>query len=298
MLAERLAAAEAEARDTRAAREAAHAVEAEAALARKSAELEAHAEAILAERLAAFEAEARSVQNAREALLAAEVKAADDARADQERLEQTRAVQQALAGELETALADARAALATTPASSPVFDGVGANDTETQDSGAVPREAPWRDASAAAASADVAVVLPIARPTLKLQQSAQPVAGPGTSREASLVELLRSAAAHRASTVYAVVDTRPMMRIEGQINVIGTEAPIAAGDVERFIFEFAPRNLVADAAPEWTCAVPGVGRVRCVTFHDQSGAGLIIHLPAAEVSTAEELGLSPAIQAL
>ena len=89
-----------------------------------------------------------------------------------------------------------------------------------------------------------------------------------------------------------------MMRIEGQINVIGTEAPVAAGDVERFIFEFAPRNLVADAAPEWTCAVPGVGRVRCVTFHDQSGAGLIIHLPAAQVSTAEEIGLSPAIQAL
>ena len=183
-------------------------------------------------------------------------------------------------------------------ASSPAVDVVGANDTGTRDFGTVAREVPWRDAPAAAASADAAVVLPIARPTLKLQQSAQPVAGPGTSREASLVELLRSAAAHRASTVYAVVDTRPMMRIEGQINVIGTEAPIAAGDVERFIFEFAPRNLVADAAPEWTCAVPGVGRVRCVTFHDQSGAGLIIHLPAAEVSTAEELGLSPAIQAL
>jgi twitching motility protein PilT len=124
------------------------------------------------------------------------------------------------------------------------------------------------------------------------------IAAPAASTEASLVELLRSAAAHRASTVYAVVDTRPMMRVEGQINVVGTEAPVAAGDVERFIFEFAPRNLVADAAPEWTCSVPGVGRVRCVTFHDQSGAGLIFHLPAADVSTADEIGLGPEIQAL
>ena len=128
VLAERLAAAEAEARDARAARDAAHASAAEAALARKSAELEAHAEEILAERLAAFEAEARSVQNAREALLAAEVKAADDARAKQERLEQTRAVQQALAGELETALADAR--------------GIGVNVFQEEDDVEVPPPAP------------------------------------------------------------------------------------------------------------------------------------------------------------
>ena len=42
----------------------------------------------------------------------------------------------------------------------------------------------------------------------------------------------------------------------------------------------------------------GVGRVRCVTFHDDSGAGLIFHLPSPNVSTADELGLSPRIQAL
>jgi twitching motility protein PilT len=145
---------------------------------------------------------------------------------------------------------------------------------------------------------ETGVVLPIVRPALKLQQPSPHSSAPAASTEASLVELLRSAAAHRASTVYAVVDTRPMMRVEGQINVVGTEASIAAGDVERFIFEFAPRNLVADTAPEWTCTVPGVGRVRCVTFHDQSGAGLIFHLPVADVSTAEEIGLGPEIQSL
>ena len=118
------------------------------------------------------------------------------------------------------------------------------------------------------------------------------------STEASLVELLRAAAGHRASTVYALVDARPMMRVEGQIALVGIQAPIASGDVERFIYEFAPRDLVANAAPEWTCVVPGVGRLRCVTFHDQTGAGLIFHLPSDDVSTADEVGLGLELQAL
>ncbi|MEN3337940.1 MAG: twitching motility protein PilT [Acidobacteriota bacterium] len=305
------AALEERAREEQAARERTLAADLEAALAERSAELAAHAEAVLAERLATFEAETRAVHEARAAMLAAEAQAANDARGEEERRAHTIAVQQARAADLDTAAADARAAL-TGGAQAPAFaeaviagphqipdaedHGAAARLFEIQPETAAP--ASWHDALSADAAPDVAVVLPIVRPTLKLQQPVVQVASPGASTEASLVELLRSAAAHRASTVYAVVDTRPMMRIEGQINVVGTEAPIAAGDVERFIFEFAPRNLVADAAPEWTCAVPGVGRVRCVTFHDQSGAGLIIHLPAADVSTADEIGLTPEIQAL
>ena len=142
------------------------------------------------------------------------------------------------------------------------------------------------------------VVVPHARPTLKLHQ-APPAAPPSAaSTAASLVELLRVAAAQRASTVYAVVDTRPMMRVEGRIALVGTHPSIQAGDVERFIFEYAPHDHVTDADPEWTCAVPGVGRIRCVTFHDQSGAGLILHLPAADASTADELGIPAGVQAL
>ena len=89
-----------------------------------------------------------------------------------------------------------------------------------------------------------------------------------------------------------------MMRVEGQIATVGTQASLAAGDVERFIFEFAPRDQVADSTPEWSCTVPGVGRVRCVTFHDNAGAGLIFHLPSPDISTADELGLGSEVQSL
>ena len=144
----------------------------------------------------------------------------------------------------------------------------------------------------------VSVVVPHARPTFKLHQAPPAAPSAAASTEASLVEVLRVAAAQRASTVYAVVDTRPMMRIEGRIALVGTHPSIQAGDVERFIFEYAPHDRVADPDPEWTCAVPGAGRVRCVTFHDQSGAGLILHLPAGDASTADELAVPADVQAL
>ena len=137
----------------------------------------------------------------------------------------------------------------------------------------------------------------IARPSLKLQPPPPQAAEPAASTEAALVELLRAAAARDAATLYAVVGTRPMMRVEGEMALVGTEPSIAGGDVERFIFEFAPQGD-ADAFGEWTCHVPGIGRVRCVTFSDQSGSGLILHLPRPAVSTADELGISAEVQAL
>jgi twitching motility protein PilT len=144
----------------------------------------------------------------------------------------------------------------------------------------------------------VSVVRPIARPSLKLQPPLQAAPAAAASTEASLVELLRAAAEHGASMVYAVVDTRPMMRVEGEIALVGTHAAVAAGDVERFVFEFAPREQVADVKPEWTCTVPGVGRVRCVTFHDHSGAGLIFHLPTREAVAADDVALGDELRAL
>jgi twitching motility protein PilT len=147
----------------------------------------------------------------------------------------------------------------------------------------------------AAAPEPSPTVVPIVKPALKLTPAP---AAPAASTESSLVGLLKAAAARGASTLYAVADSRPMMRIDGEIALLGTEAAVTAAEVDRFAFEFAPRDQVAEPTSEWTCAVKGVGRVRCVTFHDDSGTGLIFHLPSADVSTADELGLSARIQAL
>jgi twitching motility protein PilT len=277
--------------------EAALAEEAEAALAAKIAALAGHAESALAAREAALAAESAAALAEKITALAEEAETALGAKGA------------ALAAEAETALAAKLVALAA--AAQPAFGARAAPvDRPAQELTARPSDAAapagfdslvQADIEAAvdpAAATAPAVVLPLARPVLKLQPPAPPPEAPAASTEASLVELLRAAMAHRASTLYAVVDTRPMMRVEGQIALVGTQAPIVAGDVERFIFEFAEREQVAHAAPEWTCTVPGVGLVRCVTFHDHSGAGLIFHLPTSDSSSADDLGLGPEVQAL
>jgi twitching motility protein PilT len=80
--------------------------------------------------------------------------------------------------------------------------------------------------------------------------------------------------------------------------LLGTAAALTGAEIDRFSFEFAPRDHITELMPEWTCSVPGVGRVRCVTFHDDSGTGLIVHLPSTNVSTADEIGLEARVQAL
>jgi twitching motility protein PilT len=278
-----------------AAREVALAAESEAALAAKVAGLTAQAEA-LAAREAARAAVSAQALDEKIAALAAGAEA------------MLAAKKAALEAEAETAIAAALAALAA--AARPAADaGRATFDPTTHEYAAGPLNL-WPPAASdtfpgdghadadAVASNEPGVVVPLSRPTLKLQPPAPLPEAPAASTEASLVELLRAVAAHGASTLYAVVDTRPMMRVEGRIALAGTQAPIAAGDVERFIYEFAPREQVAHAAPEWTCSVPGVGRVRCVTFHDHSGTGLIFHLPVSDSSSADEIGLGRHVQEL
>jgi twitching motility protein PilT len=330
-LAAKIGALAAEAAETLRARETSVAAEATAALTAKQAALASEAAAALTAKEAALASEAAAALTAREATLAAaaEALAAKEA-AFAAQLEAAVASKPAASGaHAEASLAAREAALATESAAlaskiAALESKIAAVDAEAQTvlaareaalaveaaaltggAGSVAAESA-SEAAALLTAADVpppeavpvGIVVPHARPALKLQPPQPPPPAAAASTEASLVELLRAAAGHRASMVYAVVGTRPMMRVEGQIAPVGTHGTIAAGDVERFIFEFAPRDQVSDAAPEWTCTVPDVGRVRCVTFHDHTGAGLIFHLPAADASSADVLGLGPEVQAL
>ena len=56
--------------------------------------------------------------------------------------------------------------------------------------------------------------------------------------------------------------------------------------------------LRSQAGTEWICDVPDVGRIRCVTFRDDRGAGGIFRMIPARAISAEQLGLSREIQGL
>ncbi|HUP40534.1 MAG TPA: ATPase, T2SS/T4P/T4SS family, partial [Vicinamibacterales bacterium] len=144
-----------------------------------------------------------------------------------------------------------------------------------------------------------AVVLPLSRHQVRGDQSARFTPA---LQAAGIDRLLRIAAARGASTLYLTSQSRPSIRVDGEISAIDGESVLSEGDVETLILDMIPeRNreaLRSQAGTEWICDVADVGRIRCVTFRDHRGAGGIFHMIPARASSAEQLGLSREIQGL
>ena len=70
--------------------------------------------------------------------------------------------------------------------------------------------------------------------------------------------------------------------------------------MERLLAELSPRTRDAAAGPaaEWVADVPEIGRVRCVTFRDHRGPGIIFRMVPPRAISADQLGLSAEVQAL
>ena len=128
-------------------------------------------------------------------------------------------------------------------------------------------------------AAEPAVVLPMSRNPVR------PDAPPrsGLPRPGGLDRLLRLAAARGAEALYLVAQSKPSIRVDGEMTVLDGEAVLSGQDVESLVLEVWPER--ADDAPatdgEWICEVPDVGRVRCLSFRDHRGPGgifRIIHL--------------------
>jgi twitching motility protein PilT len=130
-------------------------------------------------------------------------------------------------------------------------------------------------------------------------KSDKPASG-GRVDDASLLQILRVAADRGASTVYVVAQSRPMIRIDGEISALENETIFSVNDIERFVAALAPRKpeAVGDAPVEWISEVPEVGRVRCLTFRDHRGPGFIFRMLPAKSISAEHLNLSPEIREL
>jgi twitching motility protein PilT len=137
------------------------------------------------------------------------------------------------------------------------------------------------------------IVVPLARRPMRPDPS-MPSARLPTLTAAE--EILRIAAARGASTVYVVAGAGPMVRADGEISSIEVE-PLTASDVERMIIELGGPTS-RDAGGEWKADVAQVGRVRCLTFHDHRGPGLILQMISPQALSADQLGLTSEVQAL
>ena len=140
-------------------------------------------------------------------------------------------------------------------------------------------------------------VVPLSRSPIRLEPP--PQASPAVL--APLERTLRVAAARGASTVYVVAHSKPMIRVDGEISPLESEPVMTAPDVERLLMDLSPppgRDPAQSDSVEWMCDVPEVGRVRCVTFRDHRGPGVIFRMVPPRAISADQLGLSAEVQAL
>jgi twitching motility protein PilT len=140
-----------------------------------------------------------------------------------------------------------------------------------------------------------AVVLPLARSPI----ASEPIVEVRTTAGTPLERVLKIAAARGAATVYIVARSQPVIRVDGEISVLDGEPALTAAEVERLVMDLAPARA-RDVAPagEWMADVPDVGRVRCVTFRDHRGPGVIFRMIPPKAISADQLGIPPEVQAL
>ena len=138
-----------------------------------------------------------------------------------------------------------------------------------------------------------------AMPRTASKPETPPTGAPVT--DAGLLEVLKAASERGASIVYVVAQSKPMIRVDGEISALDHGQLLSAPDVERLVAGMVPAQLAESAKTgpvEWTSDVADVGRVRCVTFKDHRGPGLIFRMVSSRSISADHLALSPEVREL
>jgi twitching motility protein PilT len=121
------------------------------------------------------------------------------------------------------------------------------------------------------------------------------------SRTSTVERLLQIAAARGASTLFLTSDSRPYMRVEGDIRPLDGEAQLSKAEIEAAVMEIVPEeaqdSVGRGEATEWIAELPELGRIRCTSFRDHRGPGVVFNLIATRAATAEQLGLPREVQA-
>ena len=123
-----------------------------------------------------------------------------------------------------------------------------------------------------------------------------------SARMGGVERLLRLAAARGASALYLTSDSRPYLRVEGDIRMLDDESVLSRADVEAAALEIGPEDaqelVRKNEGAEWIAELPELGRIRCTSFQDHRGPGVLFRMIATRAATAEQLDLSREVQLL
>src|SRR5262249_39295022 len=144
-----------------------------------------------------------------------------------------------------------------------------------------------------------AVVLPITRSPIRAEAPPPLVSDVTMS---GLERLLRLSSARGASALYLSSESRPSVRVDGELQMLEGEPVHTSRDVESLLLtliaERSQEALRTGAQTEWITDIEGVGRVRCMSFRDHRGPGGVFRLMPTRSVSVEQLGVPRHVQSL
>jgi twitching motility protein PilT len=163
---------------------------------------------------------------------------------------------------------------------------------------------------AAGAAPPAPAPAPAPRPAAVAAQ-AEPVAPPGgtvtpaapaplATAGPAIDRLFRAMAAAGASDLHLTVGMPPLIRKDGRIQPLETDAAVLeAVSIEHLLRPIVPEKYVSEFAArhdtDFAYEIPGLARFRANLFVDRKGPGAVFRVIPADILTAKQLGLSPHI---
>jgi twitching motility protein PilT len=111
----------------------------------------------------------------------------------------------------------------------------------------------------------------------------------------AIEELLRVLVDRKASDLHISTGSPPLLRRDGEIEVIAGRAPLTAAEAGALVMPIAPATNKEEFGgrhdTDFAYEIPGVARFRCNLFMDRKGPGGVFRAIPSKIMTAEDMGL-------
>jgi twitching motility protein PilT len=109
-------------------------------------------------------------------------------------------------------------------------------------------------------------------------------------------------AEQKASDLHLRVGEPPILRVDGELERVAGGAPLTGDVLEQMLLAWMPERNRAEflesGDTDFAIELPGVARFRGNALRDRCGAAAVFRLIPSTIVSAEQLGLSPEVQAL
>jgi twitching motility protein PilT len=140
-----------------------------------------------------------------------------------------------------------------------------------------------------------AAAAPPSPPAASAATPARAPSGDGAMVAPEMTALLRSLVERKASDLHLCTGSPPLLRVDGQIEVMAGRAPLTAAETERLLLSITPpRNRDEFGSrhdTDFAYEIAGVARFRCNLFRDRKGPGGVFRAIPGTIMTAEDMAL-------